>query len=64
MKTIFGVNYYTVKEVSSMLGISEVSLRRFIKKGELGATRIGLPFYSTEEDIQNFLKTHKTGSGE
>lgn len=59
MKTILGVNYYDVHELSSMLGVSEVWIRVYIKRGTLHATKIGRGYLSTEEDIQDYLERRK-----
>lgn len=62
MKTILGVNYYDVHDLSKMLGVSEVWIRVYIKRGDLSATKIGRGYLSTEKDIRDYLESQKVSS--
>lgn len=45
----------TIKEISENTGIKESSIRALIRKGNLKARRIGVPYMIRREDLNNFL---------
>ena len=51
------MDYLTVKEVSTKLGVSEKTVRNYISKGELIAYMLGTSWKITEEDLQAFIKS-------
>lgn len=53
----------TVKEVASHLRVSEMSIYRMIKTGEMAATRVGKHFRIREDDVDNYLESRYTGNG-
>lgn len=55
MITVDNVVYYDVKEVSKQLGRSEQAIRRFIRKGELKASKVGQSYYVSQADINAYF---------
>lgn len=54
-KQILGVNLLSYEEVSSMLGVSRVTVIKYVKDGGLQARTIGARKYIAEENLQRFL---------
>jgi excisionase family DNA binding protein len=52
--------YQTVKEVADLLQVNEVTVRRWIKDGELRAIDIGKGWRIGPEDLDAFLEGHAT----
>lgn len=52
--------YRTVKEVADLLQVNEVTVRRWIKDGELRAIDIGKGWRIGPEDLDAFLEGHAT----
>lgn len=52
--------YQTVKEVADLLRVSEVTVRRWIKDGELRAIDIGKGWRIGSQDLDAFLEGHAT----
>lgn len=55
MITVDNVVYYDVKEVAQQLGRSEQAIRRFIRKGELKASKVGQSYYISQADINAYF---------
>ena len=55
MITIDNVNYYDTEEVAEMFKRSSRSVRRFIRSGQLKASKIGKSYYVTLKDIENYI---------
>jgi len=51
------MDYLTVKEVSTKLGVSEKTVRDYINKGELIAYKLGTSWKITQEDLHTFIKS-------
>lgn len=58
MKTILETKYYNVKELSSMIGLSETTIRNYFKDKLIPAKKIGNSWYTTEEDLRNYLNNN------
>lgn len=52
--------YQTVKEVADRLKVSEVTVRGWIKDGELRAIEIGKGWRIADIDLAMFLSSHAT----
>ncbi len=52
--------YQTVKEVADLLKVSEVTVRRWIKDGELRAIDVGKGWRIGSDDLDAFLEGHAT----
>ena len=48
-------NFYTIKEIAEILGISRIAVYKKVKKGQLKAIKIGRNFAIPKEKLQNFL---------
>ena len=49
------VKLLTLEEVSEVVGISTVSIRKWIREGKLKAKKIGPRYYVSEENLKEFL---------
>lgn len=52
---IAGTTVYTLREISTQLGVSVAALRSYIEAGRLEATRVGRSYRVTEPGLQRFL---------
>ncbi|MFP4238062.1 helix-turn-helix domain-containing protein [Rhodosalinus sp.] len=52
--------YRTVREVADLLQVNEVTVRRWIKGGELRAIDIGKGWRIGPDDLDAFLEDHAT----
>jgi excisionase family DNA binding protein len=53
----------TVAEVAAMLRVSEMTIYRLIKAGELRALQIGKSYRLREDDVDAFLAARYTEAG-
>ena len=51
------MDYLTVEQAAKQMGVTERSVRNWIKKGELIAYKLGTSWKITEEDLQTFIKS-------
>jgi putative molybdopterin biosynthesis protein len=51
--------YFTVEEVAERLKVSNMTVYRWIKAGNLAAYKIGGEFRITERDIESFLESRR-----
>jgi len=54
-KVLFGKEYYNIKEISQMLGITDVTIRLYYSSGRMRGVKLGNAWYSNQEDIEQFL---------
>jgi excisionase family DNA binding protein len=52
--------YQTVQEVADRLKVSEVTVRHWIRDGELRAIDIGRVWRVADRDLEAFLESHAT----
>ena len=52
--------YYTVKEVSEMLGVCDKTIQRWIHAGKLEAVKIGREYRIEKGKFNELLEAHKT----
>jgi excisionase family DNA binding protein len=57
------VQYQTVRQVADLLKVSEVTVRRWIRDGELRAIDIGKGWRIGSDDLDMFLERHATQPG-
>ena len=50
---------YTLKEASEALGISPLTLRKWIIAGQIVGTKIGKQWRITETDLQDFISKNR-----
>ena len=55
MKSILGINVYSIKEVAEMLGITTVTVHNYVRAGKLDARKIGGTWYIAAETIKAFV---------
>lgn len=54
-KTIQGVTLYTIPETAEELGVSNNTVRNYLRSGKLNGTRIGRPIFITDKDIRKLV---------
>ena len=52
--------YFTVKDVAERFGVTEPFIHSEIKRGRLGANKIGRVYRISEEDIQAYEERTRT----
>lgn len=52
--------FYTVKELADLLRVTEMTIYRWVKRGELAAYQIGRVMRFRRDDIEAFLEKHRT----
>ena len=55
--------FLTVAEVASLLRVSNMTVYRLIKAGELGAVRVGKSYRIRETDVDRYLADRYTEAG-
>lgn len=50
------IKVYTTKEVEQILKVERQAVMRYIKAGQLKATKIGRSYRITEENLKEFLE--------
>ena len=54
---------YTIREVADWLKVTDQSVRRWIKSGQLPAAKLGHDWRVLESDVVRFIEKRRTGSG-
>ena len=54
-KVMLGIKLYSTAEVAELLGVCEVSVRKYTQEKRIKATTIGGKRYYSEENIKKFL---------
>lgn len=64
MKKILDDEFYNLKEIAEILGISRKAVHDYVKKGKIRGKKIGREWYFTKKDIKAYLdkKTPPPGS--
>ena len=52
---IMGFTLYSIKELSEILDVTVVTLRKYFRSGKMKAQKIGGKWYVTEENVKKFL---------
>ena len=50
---------YDLKSLSKMLNLGVVTLRKYIRRGDLKAKKIGKSYYVTDNNLMKFLEPEK-----
>jgi excisionase family DNA binding protein len=58
MKTIMNENYYDANEISSLLGLSLITVRKYVRNRKINAVKIGKSWYAKETDLKEYLKSN------
>lgn len=56
-------DFYSTKEVAEMTGLTDISIRSYIYRGQLKATKFDRSYMITKEDLDQWLKIHKGKPG-
>ena len=59
MRVVLGVTVYTAQETAELLGVSERTIREYIKSGRLVAQKIAGDWVISEDNIKAFLNGSK-----
>lgn len=51
--------FYTLEQLSKEINIAIPSLRKFIKEGELKASKLGTKYVISREDIKKWLEENR-----
>jgi excisionase family DNA binding protein len=54
-REIMGRKFYQVEEVAEIMGLLPRTIRIYINRGKISATKIGKRWQMTEEQLNNFL---------
>ncbi len=52
---ILGTKLFTIKEAGELFNVTEATIRKYVKDGELKSTRIGGRFFISEENIRKYV---------
>ena len=55
MQEINGIKFHEIKDLIDICDISEITIRRYIKKGKIKARKIKARWLVTEEHLNEFL---------
>lgn len=51
-----GVRYYDIPELAKQLGMSLVTLRRYIQRGKLRAQKVGRKYFVNSDELKRLLE--------
>ncbi len=52
--------FYTVKELAKLLRVTEMTIYRLVKRGEIATYHIGRVMRFRRDDIEGFLEKHRS----
>jgi len=55
---IGNVKLYNTKEISELLGLSELSVRKYLREGKIKAKKIGAKWRVTNQDLREYILSH------
>lgn len=58
-KTPILKEFYTLEQLSKEINIAIPSLRKFIKEGELKASKLGIKYVISREDVKKWLEENR-----
>lgn len=56
MVNIINKNLYSVEDLVEMLNLSDRSIRLYLREGKIKARKIGLRWFVTEKNLEEFLE--------
>ena len=56
-KAMRGVKFYSVEDLSEILGISGYAVRDYLRKGKITAVKVGARWWISQKNLDNFLNT-------
>lgn len=54
-KIMKGMKFYVVEDLSSILGLTNLGVRDYLRKGKIKAVKVGLRWYVSEKNLSDFL---------
>lgn len=57
---IAGLKVYSIAEISKILNITPLTLRRYMREGRIRGTKVAGKWYVTEEKLQSIFTDTKT----
>lgn len=58
-KQVGNLTLYDLEELSSLLNITVISLREYIKKGKIRAQKLGKRYFITQEALNEYFSQHQ-----
>jgi excisionase family DNA binding protein len=52
--------FYTTRQISKMLGLKTITIRRWIMKKQLPAINLGKEYRVLKKDFERFIKSRRT----
>lgn len=56
------INFYSIPQISSILGLSRIAVYKKVKKGEIKALKIGRNFAIAKSELENILGNNLNSS--
>jgi len=53
------IRLYSLKELSEKLGVSEVTLRTYLREGKIKGRKMGTTWYVTEESLREYFNAER-----
>jgi excisionase family DNA binding protein len=64
MSVLMESSYFTLQQVAERLQVSEMTVRRWVRRGELPAIKLGQQWRIRDDDLRDFLEARRVaGSG-
>lgn len=63
MTTFIGAGLFTPRQISEILQLNILTVYSYIKEGQLSAIKLGRSYRITKEDLDDFLRNHRTSEG-
>lgn len=58
-KQVGNLTLYDLEELSSLLNITVISLREYIKKGKIRGQKLGKRYFITQEALNEYFSQHQ-----
>lgn len=55
LRTINNINFYSCAEVGESIGVSEATVRAYVRSGLLAAKKVGRSYAISEDNLQRFV---------
>ena len=63
MEQFNGNHYLTATEAARRLGVSDETIRRWVRLGRLPARKLGVQYFILEEDVEECAKAEEKAAG-
>jgi len=58
-KVVGGLTLFDIKELSQEIGITEVTLRKYLREGKIRGKKIGTKWFVTEEALKEYFEENE-----